>query len=56
LPKIIEQYNNTPHTSLINVTPNDAITDPKMRMHVMHLNILKAQDNGFVRTSNQGIK
>ncbi len=48
MPKIIEQYNNTPHTSLDNITPNDAITDPKKRMHVMHLNILRAKDNGFV--------
>jgi hypothetical protein len=29
LPKIIEQYNNTPHTALDNITPNQAITDPK---------------------------
>ncbi len=28
LPKISEQYNNTPHTSLDNITPNDAISDP----------------------------
>jgi hypothetical protein len=42
LPKIIEQYNNTPHTSLDNITPNQAISDPKKRMHVMHLNIQKA--------------
>jgi len=45
LPKIIEQYNNTPHTSLDNITPNDAISDPKKRMHVMHLNIQKAHQN-----------
>jgi hypothetical protein len=32
LPKIIEQYNK-PHTSLDNITPNDAISDPKKRMH-----------------------
>jgi hypothetical protein len=56
LPKIIEQYNNTPHTSLENITPNDAITDPKKRMHVMHLNILKAQDNGFVADLKPGDK
>jgi hypothetical protein len=41
LPKIIEQYNNTTHTSLDNITPNDDISDPKKRMHVMHLNIQK---------------
>ena len=29
LPKMIEQYNNTPHTSLNNITPNQAISDPK---------------------------
>ena len=56
LPKIIEQYNNTPHTSLDNITPNDAISDPKKRMHVMHLNILKAQQNGFVTDLKPGDK
>ena len=56
LPKIIEQYNSTPHTSLDNITPNDAITDPKKRMHVMHLNILKAKDNGFVADLKPGDK
>jgi len=56
LPKIIEQYNNSPHTALDNITPNDAITDPKKRMHVMHLNILKAKDNGFVADLTAGDK
>jgi hypothetical protein len=28
LPKIIEQYNNKPHTALDNITPNQAISDP----------------------------
>ena len=56
LPKIIEQYNNTPHTSLDNITPNQAITDPKKREHVMHLNILKAHDNGFVTDLKPGDK
>jgi len=56
LPKIIEQYNNTPHTSLDNITPNDAISDPKKRMHVMHLNIQKAQQNGFVTDLEPGDK
>ena len=31
LPKIIEQYNSTPHTALDNITPNQAISDPKKR-------------------------
>ena len=56
LPKIIEQYNNTPHTALDNISPNDAITDPKKRMHVMHLNILKAKDNGFIADLKPGDK
>ena len=56
LPKIIEQYNNTPHTSLDNITPNQAITDPKKREHVMHLNILKVYDNGFVTDLTPGDK
>ncbi len=29
LPKIIEQYNNTPHTALDNITPNQTISDSK---------------------------
>jgi hypothetical protein len=48
LPKIIEQYNNTPHTALDNITPNQANQTLKKREHVMHLNIVKAQQNGFV--------
>ncbi len=42
--QIIEQYNNTPHTALDNITPNQAVSDPKKRKHVMavlHLNILQ---------------
>jgi hypothetical protein len=56
LPKIIEQNNSTPHTALDNITPNDAVTDPKKRLHVMHLNILKARENGFVTDRNPGDK
>jgi hypothetical protein len=54
LPKIIEQYNNTPHTALDNITPTQAILDPKKREHVMHLNIVKAQQNGFVTDLKSG--
>ena len=56
LPEIIERYNNTPHSSLDNITPNQAISDPKKREHVMHLNILKARDNGFVTDLKPGDK
>jgi hypothetical protein len=56
LPKVIEQYNNTPHTALDNITPNNAISDPQKRMHVMHLNIQKAQHNGFVTDLEPGDK
>jgi hypothetical protein len=56
LPKIIEQYNNTSNTSLREITPDDAISDPKKRMHVMHLNILGALDNGFVADLKPGDK
>jgi len=56
LPKVIEQYNNTPHTALDNITPNQAISDPQKRMHVMHLNIQKAQHNGFVTDLEPGDK
>ncbi len=56
LPKIIEQYNNTPHTALENIIPNQAISGPKKREHVMHLNILKAQQNGFITDLKPGNK
>jgi hypothetical protein len=56
LPKIIEQYNSTPHTALDGITPNDAITDTKKRTHVMQLNILKARSNGFVTDLTPGDK
>ncbi len=56
LPKIIEPYNNTPHTSIDNFTPEQAISDPKKEMHVMHLNIQKAQQNGFVTELEPGDK
>ncbi len=44
------------HSSLDVITPNDAISDPKKRMHVMHFKILKAQDNGFVADLKPGDK
>ena len=56
LPKIIESYNHTPHTALDNITPEQAISDPKKREHVMHLNILKAKENGFVTDLKPGDK
>ncbi len=56
LPKIIEQYSNTPHTSWDNITPNDALSDPKKRMHVMHLNMQKAQQSGFITDLEPGDK
>jgi hypothetical protein len=33
----IEQYNNTLHSALGNITPNQAISDPNEREHGMHL-------------------
>ena len=56
LPEIIDRYNNTPHTALDNITPNDAITDPKKREHVMHLNIEKGEQNGFTTDLKPGDK
>ena len=38
------------------ITPNQAISDPKKRQHIMHLNILKARDNGFVTDLKPGDK
>ena len=56
LPTIVQQYNNTPHSALDNITPNDAIKDPKSRMHVMHLNIQKGEQNGFTTDLKAGDK
>jgi hypothetical protein len=47
LPEMIEHHNNRPHSSLEGITPNDAIADQKKLMHVMHLNMLKAEQKGF---------
>ena len=47
LPNIIEQYNNTSHLTLDNITPNPAISDPKKIEQTMHLNLLEARWNGF---------
>jgi hypothetical protein len=41
---------------LDNITPNQAISDPKKREHVMHINIIKAQQNGFVTDLKPGDK
>jgi len=56
LDSVIEAYNRTPHAALDGITPNDAITDPKKRTYVMHLNILKARSNGFVTDLTPGDK
>ncbi len=53
---MIERCNNTQHSSLDEITRNQAISDPKKRMHVMHLNILKAQDKGFIADLKPGDK
>ncbi len=46
----------TTHTALDNITPNQAISDPKKREHGMHLNIIKAQQNGFITDLKPGDK
>ena len=56
LPNIIENYNNTPNSSLDNITPNDAISNPNKRIHVLHLNILKGKQNGFITDLHPGDK
>jgi len=56
LDTIIDSYNNTPHSSLDGITPNEAIKDPKKREHVLKLNILKAKENGFVTDLSPGDK
>ncbi len=48
LPKIIGQYNRHHTQHLIISRPIKQYQTQKKREHVMHLNILKAHDNGFV--------
>ncbi len=47
---------NPPHSSLNDITPNDAISDPKKRTHAMHLNLLKGEQNGFTNDKKSGDK
>ena len=56
LTTIVEQYNETPHSSLDNITPNQAIHDDKSRMHVLHMNIQKGEQNGFSTDLKAGDK
>jgi hypothetical protein len=42
--------------ALDNITPNQAISAPKNREQVMHLNIVKAEQNGFVTDLQPGDK
>ena len=56
LPGIVDNYNNTPHSSLDNITPNQAISDTEKRIHVLHLNIQKAEGNGFTTDLKPGDK
>jgi hypothetical protein len=56
LPIIVEHYNDTPHSSLDDITPNEAIYDEKKRMHVLHLNIQKGEQNGFTTDLKAGDK
>jgi hypothetical protein len=56
LDSVIDAYNKSPHSSLDGISPNDAISDPKKRAHVLNLNILKARSNGFVTDLSPGDK
>ncbi len=39
-----------------NISPNQAISDTHKKIHVLHLNILKAEGNGFTTDLNPGDK
>jgi hypothetical protein len=56
LPTIVEQCNDTPHSSLDDITPNEAIYDEKKRVHVLHLNIQKGEQIGFTTDLKAGDK
>jgi hypothetical protein len=47
---------NHPHSSLDDITPNEAIYDEKKRVHVLHLNIQKGEQNWFTTDLKAGDK
>ncbi len=53
---ITKKYRTIQHHTTHNITPNQAISDPKKQEHVMHLHIAKAQQNGFITNLNPGDK
>jgi len=48
LPKLIKQYNNTPHRSLNNIKPNDVSASPENTETVLIINIWKSKKNNTV--------
>ncbi len=54
LPGIMDHYNDTPHSSLDDITPNQAISDQTHKRGFM--NILKAEGNVFITDLNPGDK
>lgn len=53
LKEIIDSYNNTPHSSLKNLTPNEAADEANFQT-VFNLNLEKGKDNGDFNQFNVG--
>jgi len=56
LPTIIKNYNNTPHSGLDGITPNEVFTDVNKRIKVLHLNMEKSHEHSSVSDLVKGDK
>jgi hypothetical protein len=55
LDTIVDNYNNTPHDTLDDHTPNEALTDEAVRIDVMHANMDKKKKNAQLQAKGSDI-
>ena len=55
LDTIVDNYNNTPHDTLDDHTPNEALTDEAVRIDVMHANMDKNKKNAQLQAKGSDI-
>ena len=48
LDTIVDNYNNTPHQTLDDHTPNEALKDEAVRLEVLHINMDKSKKNAYL--------
>ena len=52
---IVDNYNNTPHDTLDDHAPNEALTDEAVRIDVMHANMDKNKKNAQLQAKGSDI-